>query len=64
MSIKAKIGSSDQAYASNEFIIENRNKKILIVDDQEFNIEALICILGIWCKIDTDRYCVRAESGE
>ena len=43
---------------------ENPNKKILIVDDQEFNIKALIIILGISCRIDTDKYCVKATSGD
>jgi CheY-like chemotaxis protein len=43
---------------------ENPNKRILIVDDQEFNIEALLIVLGISCRIDTDKYCVSASSGE
>ena len=43
---------------------ENLNKKILIVDDGEFNIEALTIILGFSCRIDTDKYCVTATSGE
>jgi two-component system, sensor histidine kinase and response regulator len=43
---------------------ENLNKRILIVDDQEFNIEAMLIILGISCRIDTGKYCVSARSGE
>jgi len=39
-------------------------KKILIVDDQQYNIEALLIILGIHCNINTDKYCIQALSGE
>ena len=37
--------------------------KILIVDDQDFNIEAIMIILGISCHIDIDKFCVIAQSG-
>jgi CheY-like chemotaxis protein len=43
---------------------ENLNKKILIVDDKDFNNQALLIILGISCRINTDKYCVIASSGD
>ena len=39
-------------------------KKILIVDDQVFNIEAILIILGMVLKVDVDNICERANSGE
>ena len=39
-------------------------KKILIVDDEIFNIDALLIILGMVLKIDVDTVCERANSGE
>ena len=39
-------------------------KKILIVDDQVFNLDALIIILGMVLKIDVEKVCVKANSGE
>ena len=38
-------------------------KRILIVDDQQYNIEALLIILGISCNINTDKFCLQALSG-
>ena len=37
---------------------------ILIVDDQDFNIQALEIVLKYNCKIDIDKSCVSAGSGE
>ena len=42
---------------------ENLNKKILIVDDKDFNNQALLILLGISSRIDTNKYCVIATSG-
>ena len=39
-------------------------QRILIVDDQSFNIEALIIVIGICCKIDAEAICNIALSGE
>ena len=39
-------------------------KKILIVDDQIFNVEALLIILGMVLKIDVDTVCEKACSGD
>ena len=36
----------------------------MIVDDELFNIEALLIILGMVLKIDTDYVCERATSGD
>ena len=34
------------------------------MDDQAFNIDALLIILNFSCQIDVDKYCVKAISGE
>jgi hypothetical protein len=39
-------------------------KKILLVDDQSFNIDALLIILGMVLNLDVDNICVKATSGE
>ena len=39
-------------------------KKILIVDDQIFNIDAILIILGMVLKVDVDVICEKANSGE
>jgi len=36
----------------------------LIVDDQQYNIEALLIILGISCNINSEKYCIQALSGQ
>ena len=38
--------------------------QILLVDDQEFNLQALEIILKYNCKVDTDKICVKARSGK
>ena len=38
--------------------------KILIVDDQMFNLEALLIILGHNCKINVKEVCHKAISGK
>ena len=40
------------------------NKKILIVDDQLFNINALIIVLEYKIKIDAQNLCDKATSGK
>ena len=42
---------------------EIKNPYILIVDDQLFNINALIIMLNHGVKIDTDNLCNKALSG-
>ena len=44
-------------------ILEDKPSKILIVDDQSFNIEALKIILNIICKIDINHNVDIAMSG-
>jgi CheY-like chemotaxis protein len=39
-------------------------KKILIVDDQIFNVDAILIILGMVLKVDVDVVCEKACSGE
>ena len=39
-------------------------KKILIVDDQTYNIDALMIILGMVLKLNVDLMCEKAQSGE
>lgn len=41
-----------------------QQKKILVVDDQVFNIDALLIILGMVLKVDVDTVCEKASSGE
>jgi hypothetical protein len=38
--------------------------KILIIDDQTSNIDALLIILGFVIKIDVDKVCDKAIGGE
>jgi hypothetical protein len=45
-------------------LAENRDSKILLVDDYSFNIDALMIILGIVLKLDVDRICDAANSGQ
>jgi ornithine carbamoyltransferase len=42
----------------------NRDFKILIVDDQSFNIQALLIILKYRIGLDTSKLCETALSGE
>jgi hypothetical protein len=44
--------------------LELHQKKILIVDDQIFNVDALLIILGMVLKVDVDTVCEKASSGE
>ena len=44
--------------------LQNFEKKILIVDDEVFNIDALMIILGMVLKIDVDMVCDKATSGD
>jgi CheY-like chemotaxis protein len=37
--------------------LRENNQRILIVDDQSFNIEALLIILKYTMGLDTDKYC-------
>ena len=39
-------------------------KRILIVDDQSFNIDALMIILQMVVKVDTERLCAKAHHGK
>ena len=43
---------------------ESSDKRILIVDDQSFNIDAMVIILKMVVKIDTDRLCAFAHHGK
>ena len=45
-------------------LADTRESKILLVDDYSFNVEALLIILGIVLKLDVDRICDAANSGQ
>ena len=45
-------------------IQNSQNKKILIVDDHNFNNNAIKIILEHICGLDVDKICVEAVSGE
>jgi CheY-like chemotaxis protein len=48
----------------NDNPLEECNYKILLVDDQSFNIDALVVILKYSVGVDSKKYCDRALSGE
>ena len=52
-----------QLNVENEGLVESKNL-ILIVDDQEFNLEAIEIILKYKLKLDIKTTCVRANSGQ
>ena len=43
---------------------KKEQQRILIVDDQSYNIDALLIILGLVLKLDVDNICDKAQSGE
>jgi hypothetical protein len=45
-------------------LADTRESKILLVDDYSFNVDALLIILGIVLKLDVDRICDAANSGQ
>ena len=56
--------STNRIMRSDTSEIDLSERKILIVDDQDFNIDALIIILGFILKINVDKVCERAWSGD
>ena len=46
-----------------EFKIE-AEKKILLIDDEQFNLTCLIVLLQYKLEIDVEKVCVQANSGE
>ena len=51
-------------YKQSDIDIDKDSIKILIVDDQIFNIDALMVILEHGVKIDVNKYCRSAFSGK
>ena len=51
-------------WVKNDNSSENFGFKILLVDDQSFNIDALVVILKYSVGVDSKKYCDRALSGE
>ena len=43
---------------------KRRNAKILLVDDEDYNLAALKIILKYHVNIDVDKYCDEASNGE
>ena len=64
LSKSSRFNSVDAAVPTHTELVETRDSRILLVDDYSFNVDALLIILGIVLKLDVDRICDAANSGQ
>lgn len=64
LSKSSRFDSIDAAIPALATLAETGDSKILLVDDYSFNIDALMIILGLVLKLDVDRICDAANSGQ
>jgi len=57
-------GTAVKLITANGELADTRQSRILLVDDYSFNVDALLIILGIVLKLDVDKICDAANSGQ